>query len=132
MKGLGSSITKGLQTGSRLICNDNSGAKIVQIIGVKGAKAKRAMYPKVGVSDIITVAVTKGSAAMKKKVLTAVVVRQAQSLRRPNGVRISFEDNACVIIDDAGLPVGTEIKGVIAREVATRFPKVAAIAAAVV
>ena len=55
MKGLGSSITKGLQTGSRLICNDNSGAKIVQIIGVKGAKAKRAMYPKVGVSDIVTV-----------------------------------------------------------------------------
>ena len=67
MKGLGSSITKGLQTGSRLICNDNSGAKIVQIIGVKGAKAKRAMYPKVGVSDIVTVAVKKGSAAMKKR-----------------------------------------------------------------
>jgi large subunit ribosomal protein L14 len=132
MKGLGSRVTKGLQTGSRLLCNDNSGAKIVQIIGVAGAKAKRAMYPKVGVSDIVTVAVKKGTAAMKKKVLKAVVVRQAQRFRRPNGVRISFEDNACVIIDDQGLPVGTEIKGVIAREVATRFPKVAAIAAAVV
>ena len=128
MKGLGSSITKGLQTGSVLVCNDNSGAKMVAIIGIKGAKAKRAMYPKVGVSDIITVAVKKGNAAMKKK----VVVRQRQTFRRPNGVRISFEDNACVIIDDQGLPVGTEIKGVIAREVATRFPKVAAIAASVV
>ncbi len=132
MKGLGSSVTKGLQTGSVLVCNDNSGAKMVAIIGIKGAKAKRAMYPKVGVSDIITVAVKKGNAAMKKKVLKAVVVRQRQTFRRPNGVRISFEDNACVIIDDQGLPVGTEIKGVIAREVATRFPKVAAIAAAVV
>ncbi|VVB99126.1 50S ribosomal protein L14 [uncultured archaeon] len=132
MKGLGSSITKGLQNASVLVCNDNSGAKMVAIIGIKGAKAKRAMYPKVGVGDIITVAVKKGSAAMKKKVLKAVVVRQRQTFRRPNGVRISFEDNACVIIDDAGLPVGTEIKGVIAREVAVRFPKVAAIAAAVV
>jgi large subunit ribosomal protein L14 len=132
MKGLGGSMTKGLQVGSRMACNDNSGAKVVQIIGVKGAKAKRAMNPKVGVSDTITVAVKKGTAAMKKKVLKAVVVRQRQSFRRPNGVRVSFEDNACVIIDDAGLPVGTEIKGVIAREVATRFPKVAAIASAVV
>jgi len=132
MKGLGSCVTKGLQVGSRLVCNDNSGAKIVQIIGVKGAKAKRAMCPKVGVSDIITVAVKKGTAAMKKKVLKAVVVRQRQQIRRPNGMRLQFEDNACIIIDDQGLPVGTEIKGVIAREVATRFPKVAAIAAAVV
>jgi len=132
MKGLGSKVNKGLQTGSRLVCNDNSGAKVVQIIGVKGAKAKRAMYPKVGVSDTVTVAVKKGTAAMKKKVLTAVIVRQKAPFRRPNGMRLIFEDNACVIIDDQGLPVGTEIKGVIAREVATRFPKVAAIAAAVV
>ena len=132
MRGLGTSVTKGLQTGSRLVCNDNSGAKVVQIIGVKGAKAKRAMYPKVGISDVVTVAVKKGTAAMKKKVLKAVIVRQKQHFRRASGVRLSFEDNACVIIDDQGLPVGTEIKGVIAREVATRFPKVAAIAASVV
>ena len=132
MKGLESRVTKGLQVGSTLTCNDNSGAKIVQIIGVKGAKAKRAMYPKVGVSDIVTVAVKKGNAATKKKVLKAVVVRQRQLFRRPNGTRISFDDNACVIIDDQGLPVGTEIKGVIAREVAVRFPKVAAIASSVV
>lgn len=132
MKGLGSKITKGLQTGSYLVCSDNSGAKIVQIVGVKGAKAKRAMYPKVGVSDVITVAVKKGASNMKKKLLKAVVVRQKQAFRRPNGMRVSFEDNACVIIDEQGLPVGTEIKGVIAKEVAMRFPKVAAIAASVV
>ncbi len=132
MKGLGSRITKGLQVGSRLVCNDNSGAKIVEIIGVKGYRAKRGMYPKVGVSDVVTVAVKKGNASMKKKVLKGLIVRQKQGFRRPSGMRISFEDNACVIIDDQGLPVGTEIKGVIAREVATRFPKVAAIAAAVV
>jgi len=131
MKGLGSTVNKGLQIGSSVSCADNSGAKIVHIIGVKGAKSKHAMYPKVGVSDIVTVAVTKGTAAMKKKVLKAAVVRQRQPYRRPNGMRICFEDNAVVIIDDQGLPVGTEIKGAIAREVADRFPKVAAIAPAV-
>jgi large subunit ribosomal protein L14 len=69
---------------------------------------------------------------MKKKVLKAAVVRQKQTFRRPNGMRMCFEDNAVVIIDDQGLPVGTEIKGVVAREVADRFPKVAAIAVAIV
>ena len=132
MKGLGGRITKGLQTGSRMVCNVNSGAKIVAIIGVAGAKAKRAMYPKVGIGDLVTVAVKKGTVAQKGKVLKALIVRQKQTFRRPNGTRVSFEDNACVLIDDQGLPVGTEIKGVIAREVATRFPKVAAIASAVV
>ncbi|MCX8194624.1 MAG: 50S ribosomal protein L14 [Candidatus Micrarchaeota archaeon] len=132
MKGLGGHITKGLQTGSLLVCNDNSGAKVVAIIGVAGAKARRGRYPKVGVGDVVTVAVKKGTAAQKKKVLKAVIIRQKQPFRRPNGMRISFEDNACVIIDEQGLPVGSEIKGVIAREVAARFPKVAAIAAAVI
>ncbi len=131
MKGLGANVTKGLQIGSVVVCADNSGAKMVQIIGVKGAKSKHAMYPKVGVGDIVTVAVKKGSAAMKKKVLKAAVVRQRQPYRRAAGMRLCFEDNAVVIIDDQGLPVGTEIKGAIAREVAERFPKVAAIAPAV-
>ncbi|MCX6769780.1 MAG: uL14 family ribosomal protein [Candidatus Micrarchaeota archaeon] len=87
MKGLGTRVIKGLQTGSTMVCNDNSGAKVVAIIGVKGAKAKRAMCPKVGISDIVTVAVKKGTPAMKKKVLKAVIVRQRQSFRRPNAVR---------------------------------------------
>lgn len=132
MKGLGARVNKGLQVGSRIVCNDNSGAKIVQIIGTRGAKASKAMYPKVGVGDIVIVSVKKGSQQMRKKVLKALVVRQKQIYRRPNGMRIMFEDNAVVIIDDAGLPVGTEIKGCVSREVADRYPKVAAIAPAVV
>ncbi|VVB57024.1 50S ribosomal protein L14 [uncultured archaeon] len=132
MKGLGSSVSKGLQVGSKIVCNDNSGAKIVQIIGVKGTKAKKAMYPKVGVGDVVIVSVKKGNQAMRKKVLKALVVRQKMPFRRPNGMRLMFEDNAVVIIDDAGLPTGTEIKGAVAREVADRYPKVAAIAPAVV
>ena len=132
MKGLGSTVTKGLQVGSRIVCSDNSGAKVVQIIGVRGTKSKKGMYPKVGVGDIVIVSVKKGAQGMRKKVIRALVVRQRMPFRRANGMRLMFEDNAVVIIDDAGLPVGTEIKGAVAREVADRFPKVAAIAPAVV
>ncbi|MEM2963557.1 MAG: 50S ribosomal protein L14 [Candidatus Anstonellales archaeon] len=132
MRGIASKVTKGLTISSIVQCNDNSGAKVVMIIGAKGYKGKWAMYPKVGIGDVVTVAVKKGTPEMKKKVLKAVVVRQKMPFRRPNGMRVFFEDNAVVIIDDQGLPVGTEIKGAIAREVAERFPKVAAIAAAVV
>ena len=132
MKGLGATVIKSLPVGARLVCNDNSGAKIVQIIGVKGAKAKHTAYPKAGVGDVVIVAVKKGNSARKGKVLTAVIIRQKQGYLRPNGMRICFEDNAAVIIGDDGLPVGTEIKGAIAREVSDRFPKVAAIAPAVV
>lgn len=132
MKGLGSSVSKGLQIGSRIVCSDNSGAKVVQIIGVRGTKAKKGMYPKVGVGDIVIVSVKKGNQAMRKKVIRALVVRQRMPFRRPNGMRLMFEDNAVVVVDDQNLPTGTEIKGAVAREVADRYPKVAAIAPAVV
>ncbi|QLJ53002.1 MAG: LSU ribosomal protein L14 [Candidatus Fermentimicrarchaeum limneticum] len=132
MRGLQSRVTKGLTIGSRMLCDDNSGAKIVQIIGVKGSHSKRTRTPSVGIGDIVIVAVKKGVPQMKKKVEKAVIIRQRRSFRRAGGTRVEFEDNAAVLIDDQGLPKGTEIKGAIAREVVDRFPKVAGIASAVV
>ncbi len=132
MKGLGTHVTSGLQTGSRMVCDDNSGAKVVQIIGLVGGRARRKRVPSTGIGSIVIVAVKKGTPQMKKKVERAVIVRQRREFLRPNGVRVQFEDNAVVLIDEEGLPKGTEIKGAIAREVAERFPKVSAIAAAVV
>ncbi|MBI4399839.1 50S ribosomal protein L14 [Candidatus Micrarchaeota archaeon] len=132
MKGLGTSIPKGLKIGSRLVCDDNSGAKIVQIIGILGWKARHRRLPGAGIGDIIIAAVKKGAPQMKKKIERCVITRQVKEFRRPNGLRIGFEDNSCVLIDEQGLPKGTEIKGAIAREVAERFPKVAAIAASVI
>lgn len=131
MKGLGTHITRGLQVGSRMVCDDNSGAKIVQIIGLIRAKARRKRVPSAGIGSIVIVAVKKGTPQMVKKVERAVIVRQRKEFMRPNGLRVQFEDNAVILIDEDGLPKGTEIKGAIAREVAERFPKVAAIAAAV-
>ncbi|MCX6777427.1 MAG: 50S ribosomal protein L14 [Candidatus Micrarchaeota archaeon] len=132
MKGLPSRVTRGLTVGSRLVCDDNSGAKIVAIIGVIGTKGRHGSVPSAGVGDTVIVSVKKGTPQMRKKIERGVIVRQRREFRRPTGYRIMFEDNALVLIDDKGLPKGTEIKGAICREVAERFPKVAAIAAAVV
>jgi large subunit ribosomal protein L14 len=132
MKGLQSKVPKGLTIGSRMLCDDNSGAKIVQIIGVKGSHSKRTRTPSVGVGDLVIVAVKKGVPQMKKKVGRAVIIRQKRGIRRAGGMRVEFEDNAVVLVDEQGLPKGTEIKGAIAREVVDRFPKIAGISSAVV
>jgi len=132
MKPIATSIPKSIPVGAYCLCDDNSGAKIVQIIGVIGMKGRARRYPRVGIGDIAVAAVKKGSPEMVKKVTNVVVIRQKKAIRRPNGLRVSFEDNAVAVVDEQGIPRGTEIKGVIAREVAERYPKVAAIAWGVV
>ncbi|VVB89119.1 50S ribosomal protein L14 [uncultured archaeon] len=47
-------------------------------------------------------------------------------------MRVSFEDNACVIVDDEGVPKGTEVKGPVAREAAERYSKIASAASIIV
>ena len=69
---------------------------------------------------------------MRRQVLEAVVVRQRKPIRRPNGTRVKFEDNAAVIIDDLEEPRGTEIRGPVAREVAERFGSIASTATMIV
>ncbi|MEW6749130.1 MAG: 50S ribosomal protein L14 [Candidatus Micrarchaeota archaeon] len=132
MKGLTSSVTKTLTVGSMMPCTDNSGAKVIYVIGALRFKGTRARGPQVGVGDIVIASVKKGKPDMVKKVVKALIVRQKKEFRRANGTRLFFEDNAAVLVNDDFLPVGTEIKGVVAREIAERFPKVAAISAGVV
>ncbi|MBU0591397.1 50S ribosomal protein L14 [Candidatus Micrarchaeota archaeon] len=132
MKGITSNIVKTLTVGSFLPCSDNSGAKIVNVIGALRYKGTRGRGPQVGVGDIVIASVRKGKPDLVGKVVKALIVRQKKEFRRPNGTRIMFEDNAVVLVNDDFLPVGTEIKGVVAREIAERFPKVAAISAGVV
>jgi large subunit ribosomal protein L14 len=132
MKGLTSNIVKTLTTGTLMPCTDNSGAKVVYIISALRYKGTRARGPQVGVGDVVIASIRKGKPDMVKKVVKALIVRQKKEFRRANGTRIFFEDNAAVLVNDDMLPVGTEIKGVVAREIAERFPKVAAISAGVV
>jgi large subunit ribosomal protein L14 len=132
MKGLSSRVTKGLQIGSALKCDDNTGAKNIQILSVIHYRGRRRRLGKAGVGDIVICSVKKGKPELRKKIVRAVITRQRKEFRRADGTRIKFEDNAAVIIDDTGLPKGTEIKGVVAKEVAERFAKIATLAKNVV
>ena len=132
MRAIAANITKGIQIGTVLRCDDNSGAKEIEVIGVKGYKGRRRRVPCAGVADIIICSVKKGKPEIRKKVVKAVVVRQKQPFRRRNGTWIKFDDNAAVLINDDGMPRGTEIKGIVAKEVAERYAKIATIAKNVV
>jgi len=132
MRGLSANIARAIPTSAILKCDDNSGARELRIIGVKHIKGVRRRYPAAGVAGIVIASVKSGKPDMVKKIVKAVIIRQKKEYKRANGMRISFEDNAAALINDDGTPVATEIKGVVAREVAERFPKVAAITSSVV
>ena len=133
MKGVKSHITHGLQKGSYIPTCDNSGAKVVQVVSVKGHKTVRKRLAAAGVGDLIKASVIKGEPEIRKQLVDAVVVRQKKEYRRPDGTRIKFEDNAVVVLkDDKGNPKGTIFKGAIAKEVAERWPGIAKVAAIVV
>lgn len=132
MKAKLSRIPRAVQTGTRLICADNTGARVVEVVSVDGYHGVRRRQPKLGIGDVATVSVKKGTPDMRRKLLKAVVIRQRKEMRRPNGLRVGFDDNAVVIIDERGEPKGTEIKGPVAREVAERFPKIGSTATIIV
>ncbi len=132
MKGVRAKITKALQTGTRLDCVDNTGAKVLQIIAVKGYRGVKNRYPKAGVGDMVVVSVKKGRPEIKKQLLNAVIIRQKKEYRRPSGMRVKFEDNAAVVVDDKGAPKGSEIRGPVAREAVERFSKIASAATMIV
>ncbi|MBI5554075.1 MAG: 50S ribosomal protein L14 [Candidatus Diapherotrites archaeon] len=132
MKPLNAHITRTLTHHTRCTCADNSGAKEVDIITVYNFKGRKRMMPKAGIGDMVRVVIKKGKPEMRKKVEKAVVIRTRKEIRRLNGERIKFEDNAVVLVDDKGLPKGSEIKGVVAREAAERYPKLAGLASGVV
>ncbi len=126
MKCIKSRMTRGLSVGSYVEACDNSGAKIVRIISIKNCKSVKGRKPSTGISSLVFVAVRKGKPDMRKQVVPAVIVRQKKSFRRPNGIRVAFEDNAIVILkDEDGNPKGTILKGPIAKEAAERWPAIA-------
>ena len=132
MKGIAGRMMRGLPTGARLNCIDNTGAKIVQIIMTPKLKGVHRRYPTAGVGDLVVVSVKKGAADMKRQILKAVIVRQRRPFRRPDGTMVQFEDNAAVLVTDAGETKGTMIKGPVAIEAAERWPKISSLASTIV
>ena len=108
-----------IQQESRLKVADNTGAKELLCIQVRGGTRRR--YGSVG--DIIVATVKQAaphSSVKKGDIVKAVIVRTAKEFSRPDGSSIRFDDNAAVIIDDNKNPKGTRIFGPVARELHER------------
>jgi large subunit ribosomal protein L14 len=129
MKAIKANVTNGIQVGSEVPTCDNSGAKLLRIISVKGGKTVKGRNPSCGVSALVLASVKKGKPDMRKKVVFAIIVRQKKEYRRKDGMRIKFEDNAAVVLkDEKGNPKGTIFKGPIAKEACERWPAVSKVA----
>ena len=104
-----------VQMRTMLAVADNSGARKLQVIlPLGGASGKKA-----GLGDVVTAAVKESSpdgTVKKGKVVKAVIVRTRKEYRRRDGTYIRFDENAAVLINEGGEPVGTRVFGPVARE----------------
>ena len=117
-----------VQQESRLKVADNTGAKEVLTIRVLGGTKRR--YASIGDKIVVSIKNATPNGLIKKgAVSTAVVVRTIKEVRRPDGSYIRFDDNACVLLDDAGEMRGTRVFGPVARELRDKkFMKIASFA----
>ena len=104
-----------VQQQSLLKVADNSGARELMVIRVLGgSKVKTG-----NIGDLVVGTVKKATpngTVGQGKVVTAVIVRSKQGLKREDGSYIKFDDNACVIVKDDKSPIGTRVFGPVARE----------------
>jgi len=116
-----------IQSQTCLRVADNSGAKTLMCIRVLGTNRRYAY-----VGDVI-IGVVKDSTpnltVKRSEIVRAVVVRTKQSIRRKDGSRLRFDDNASVIINKENNPRGTRVFGPIARELKEKeFTKIVSLA----
>ncbi len=116
-----------IQQGSRLTVADNSGAKEALCIRVLGGTGKR--YASLGDIIVVTVKNVIPSGEIKKGTVSkAVIVRVKKEVRRADGSYIRFDDNACVLLNNAGEIRGSRIFGPVARELRTTNMKIISLA----
>ena len=117
-----------IQMQTMLDVADNTGARYVMCIKVLGGSKRR--YA--GVGDIIKVSIKDAAPRGRVKkgdVYSAVVVRTAKGVRRPDGSLIKFDRNAAVLLNNKGEPIGTRIFGPVTRELRTeKFIKIVSLA----
>ena len=108
-----------IQVQTELTVADNTGARRVECIKVLGGSKRR--YASVGDIIVISVkdAIPKGK-VKKGAVHKAVVVRVKKGIHRNDGSKVKFDNNAAVLTDDKGEPIGTRIFGPVTRELRTR------------
>ncbi|HET6494333.1 MAG TPA: 50S ribosomal protein L14 [Thermoleophilia bacterium] len=117
-----------IQVESRLRVADNTGAREILCIRVRGGSKRR--YGTVGDVIVGTVKVaTPGGSVKKGDVVRAVVVRTKKEFGRKDGTYIAFDENAAVLIDNQNNPRGTRIFGPVARELReNNFMKIVSLA----
>lgn len=113
---------------SRLVCADNSGAKEVLCIRILGDSHRR--YARIGDKIVISVKDAIPTGGIKQGAVSkAVVVRTKRATKRADGSFIRFDDNAVVLLNDAGELRGTRIFGPVARELREKqFMKIVSLA----
>lgn len=121
MKALKARVTKGIMVGTTIECADNTGAKKLKVIAVKGYHGRKRRLQSAGVGNIVVCSVKKGTQKWRKQVVKVAIIRQKKEYRRKEGIRVKFEDNAGIIVNDKTEPQGSRIKGPVAREVTERF-----------
>lgn len=122
-----------IQMRTVLVVSDNSGAKLVRCIKISNASGKKAHA---GAGEVIVASVISTSSGSKIKagqVVKGLIVRTRSSCRRMDTSFVTFDDNAVVLIDKEGEPIGTRVFGPISREVKQLgFLKVSSLAPEVV
>lgn len=117
---------------SNLIVADNSGAKLLVVIGVGKGSGKRFVHLGEIVTCVVRGAEPNGQ-VKDHEIVKAVVVRTKKETRRPDGSYIRFSENAAVIVDAAKIPRATRVFGPIAQEIkALGFSKIASLAKEVI
>ena len=121
-----------IQAETNLDVADNSGPCRIQCIKVLGGSKRK--YASVG--DVIVCSVKEAiprGRVKKGEVVKAVVVRTAKDIRRPDGSTIRFDNNAAVLINNSGEPIGTRIFGPVTRELrAKAYMKIVSLAPEVI
>lgn len=133
MKALKASICRALPHTARVLACDNSGARILKIISVRGHKTVKGRRSSAAIGDYVMAAVVEGKPDIRKQVVPAVIVRQKKAYKRQDGMRIKFEDNAAIVLkDELGNPKGTMVKGPVAKEACERWPAISKIATIII
>ncbi|KAF2144138.1 uncharacterized protein K452DRAFT_325394 [Aplosporella prunicola CBS 121167] len=127
-----------IQLKSLVNCIDNSGAAIVECVQVLRKKAAASIGDRIIVvvqkqrafgADSGSVSVSAANKVRRGDIRHAVVVRTAKKIQRPDGSVVRFDDNACVLINKSGEPIGTRLNGVVGAELRkTQWSKILSMA----
>lgn len=117
-----------IQAGTQVKITDNSGGRIGKVFKILGGSKRR--YARIGDIVVLSIQTAEPRKQIKKKaVVRGLVVRQRSNFGRKDGSYIRFDDNAVVLINPKGEPIGGRVFGPIPREIQERgYQKIVSLA----